>query len=232
MHLFSHLSKFFFVFLDNLQLSTIHANPSASSALHSFFTALPLIFHHHPLTTLTILLHLVALDTVVADIAGSESSTSSSNTNLLFEEDPLNNYMEEIVVLTAACRGIEIVVATHCKQLHEALVRVTQQICTTAAALQTSVGSEVPALGEVLVSSGVPLSPWERPKVFSGLCRVCLLSEAVVGGSVEAATAAVVGGSVEAATAASCAEQLAVGSQELTSKLKHFAALKTELLLY
>ena len=155
---------------------------------------------------------------MVADIAGSESSSSSScNTNLLFEEDPLNNYMEEIVVLSAACRGIEIVVATHCKQLHEALVRVAQQICTTAAALKTSVGSEVAALGEVLVSSG---SPWERPKVFLGLCRVCLLSEAVVGGS------------VEAATAAGCAEELAVGSQELMSKLKHFAELKTELLLY
>lgn len=143
--------------------------PSASSALPSFLSVLPHVFREHPNTALTVLLQLVALDS-------EPSETDSDHSNLLFEEDPLNNYMEETVVLAAACRGVQTLVSSHYRQLESAIGHTAQQLCSTATALLERC-SEV---------GGVSFSPWENPKLYLGLCRVSLLSEAIVCGCVDA----------------------------------------------
>ena len=137
--------------------------PSASSALPSFLSILPHVFRDHPSTALTVLLQLVALDS-------EPSKTDSDHGNLLFEEDPLNNYMEETVVLAAACQGVQTLVSSHYHQLESAIGHTAQQLCSTATALLQRC-SEV---------GGVSFSPWEKPKLYLGLCRVSLLSEAIV----------------------------------------------------
>ena len=89
---------------------------------------------------------------------------------MLFEEDPLNNYMEEIRVLTAACEAVETLLAGHCCELLQSVVSLTRRLQTISKALIDN------------HERGGYLSPWDQPQVFLGLCKVSLLSEAVVKG--------------------------------------------------
>ena len=140
------------------------SNPSSSSALDSYISCLPLALHRHPHTALTILLTLVDLQSVVLE---------KENENILFEEDPLNNYMEEMSILRVACTAIEKLIAHHSKFMTETLTRLSQEVQSLATAVMAKLeGSKY----------AVSFSPWDEPNVFHCLCKVSLLSETVVNG--------------------------------------------------
>lgn len=136
---------------------------------------------------------------------GVENKRSGSG-NLLFEEDPLNNYMEEVVVLTIACRAIKTLIVSHCEVLHKPLVVLAQQLCSVASNLQAKLNSDAVEL----CPTDRMFSPWDEPQVFLGFSKVSLLSEAVVDGVVEADYAL---------------------SHEFTELTRDLKELKTELLL-
>ena len=197
-----------FYLLENLHSIIASERPSPSSALHSYILSLPIILHHHPTTTFNILLRLVDLDTSLVNVVENKSQGSG---NVLFEEDPLNNYMEEVRVLTAACRAMKYLIASHCKQLHNHLVSLAQQVHTIAKSLQTHYSESTCASVGFETSFIVNrFSPWDRPQVFLALCKVALLCEAVVDGAMDA-------GHSE--------------SHELIKLLSHYTELKTTLLL-
>ena len=142
----------------------ITSHPSSSSALQLYLSCLPLVLHRHPQTALKILLGLV----------GHESlRLEKENENVLFDEDPLNNYMEEISVLRVSCRAIETLLTSHSEDVKETLARVSEQVQSEATALKAKLE------GRMCPSS---FSPWDEPNVFIGLCKVFLLSDAVVNG--------------------------------------------------
>ena len=148
--------------------------PSASSALCSYIASLPLVFPHHPHTIFTLLLQLVNFNA---------SEASHGGGNLLFEEDPLNNYMEEIVVLTETCSAMKTLIGVHHEHLHKPLLVLTEQLCSRASSLQMELSDATDINSEVFHE----FSPWEKQHAFLTLCKVCLLAEAVVDGVVEAA---------------------------------------------
>lgn len=189
--------------LENLHSRITSEKPSPSSALHSYITSLPIILHH-PTTTFNILLHLVDLDTSLVNVVENKARCFG---NVLFEEDPLNNYIEEVRVLTAACRAIKDLIVCHCKQLHNRLVSLAQQLHIVATNLQTNY-SELTCTSVDFTSFIVNrFSPWDKPHVFLALCKVALLCEA---------------GVVEA-----CYSE----GQEPIKLLTHYTELKTALLL-
>ena len=148
--------------------------PSACSALCSYIASLPLIFPNHPHITFTLLLQLVNLNA---------SEASHGGGNLLFEEDPLNNYMEEIVVLTETCRAMKTLISVYHEQLHKPLLVLTEQLCSLANSLQMKLPD---AIDTAFHNLSAEFSPWEKQDVFLTLCKVCLLAGAVVDGVVEA----------------------------------------------
>ena len=151
--------------------------PSPSSALCSYIASLPLVFPHHPHTTFTLLLQLVNLNA---------SELSHGGGNLLFQEDPLNNYMEEIVVLTETCSAMKTLIGVHHEQLHKPLLVLTEQLCSRASSLQMKL-SDATDIEQVNSEVFHEFSPWEKQHVFLALSKVCLLAGAVVDGMVEAA---------------------------------------------
>ena len=94
--------------------------------------------------------------------------------NLLFEEDPLNNYMEEITVLVAVCRAVESLLSSHSRELKQDLAK---QVKDVAILLFSRVNSSENGCAVERVS------PWDEQHVFHGLCKVALLSEALVNGA-------------------------------------------------
>ena len=150
-------------------------HPSASSALRSYITSLPLLLHHCPHTTLSVLLQLVDLDESLA-------KKSDGTNNLLFEEDPLNNYMEEISVLTAACRALKTLLSNHCEELCEPLISLVQKVQSIGTFLLAEVTSSDDNINSRMVGK---FSPWDQRQVFLGLCKVALLSQAIVDGASE-----------------------------------------------
>lgn len=109
--------------------------------------------------------------------------------------------MEEMVVLAAACQGVQTLISSHHHQLELAISHTARQLCSTATALLERC-SEV---------GGVSFSPWEKPKLYLGLCRVSLLSEAIVIG---------------------CADMSFPHSHSLPlDQLREYAVLKSKLLL-
>ena len=154
--------------------------PSACSALCSYIASLPLIFPNHPHTTFTLLLQLVNLNA---------SEASHGGGNLLFEEDPLNNYMEEIVVLTEICHAMKTLISVYHEQLHKPLLVVTEQLCSLANSLQMKLPDAADTErvnSEAFHNLPAEFSPWEKQDVFLALCKVCLLAGAIVDGVVEA----------------------------------------------
>lgn len=139
------------------------SHPSSSSALQSYILCLPYTLHRYPQTALTILLCLVDLESLLVE---------KEHENVLFEEDPLNNYMEEISVLRTACKALEVVVAAHYGDLKE-ILRLSQQVKNMA--------TVVIARLEISTDSDI-FSPWDEPNVFHGVCKVSLVSEALVNG--------------------------------------------------
>ena len=162
-----------FFLLEGACVLATSSHPSASSALNSYIHFLPFLLHNHPQITHTILLHLLHLDTLLVDIKSSGRAT-----NLLFEEDPLNNYMEEMNVLTVVCGAMKTLVACYCDQLHERLISFIQQVCDVGKVLLAEINI---GLEDILCS----FSPWDHPVLFLGLCKVTLVSEAVVDGLAE-----------------------------------------------
>ena len=180
-------------------------SPSPSSGLLSFLSSLPLLFTDQPHIALSVLLKLVALD---SDLSAAPPSDSGIHSNPLFEEDPLNNYMEEAEVLAAACQAVQLLLSTHTTNLQtqphlqtqlDTLVR--ELVATATHFLGSESGENV---------EGLSFSPWERPGHYLGLCRLTLLSEAVLVG---------------------CGECGIHGNQDLWSKLKKYAALGNRLLV-
>ena len=161
--------------LENACVLATSSHLSASSALNSYIQSLPLLLHNHPQITHTILLHLLHFDTILVDIKSSGSST-----NLLFEEDPLNNYMEEMNVLTVVCGAMKTLVACHCDQLHQPLISLIQQLYDVGRALLVEANFQESSSEDGHVLCG--FSPWDCPVLFLGLCKVTLVSEAVVDG--------------------------------------------------
>ena len=147
---------------------TTSPHPSPSSALNSFILSLPLILHHQPHVTLKILLHLVDLDASILE------KRSSYTSNLLFEEDPLNNYMEEMTVLADVCNAMKTLIAHHHEQLQEPLSHLVQHLCDIGSSLLVEA-----KLGGKNGRTVCNLSPWDNPLLFLCLCKVTLVSEAV-----------------------------------------------------
>lgn len=151
-------------------------SPSPGSALQSFIKALPSILHHCPHTTLSVLLHLVDLDA-----SQQVESKSGVDCNPLFEVDPPNNYTEEVVVLTAVSQALKILTASYCEALHKHLVTLAQQVQHVGNLMLAQV-----TLGSKDGPISYKFSPWDKPHVYLGLCKVALLSEAVVDGTLQA----------------------------------------------
>ena len=97
--------------------------------------------------------------------------------NLLFEEDPLNNYMEEITVLVAVCRAVESLLSSHSRELKQVFLDLAKQVKDVAIILFSRVNSSENGCAVERVS------PWDEQHVFHGLCKVALLSEALVNGA-------------------------------------------------
>ena len=135
--------------------------PSCSSALQSYLISLPIILGHVPQKTLEFLLRIVDLPSSHADKPAPVGSG-----NLLFEEDPLNNYMEEITVLRAACSAMETLIANHCKSLN--VLSLAQQVKSVGSSLLAKLDSNI--------------SPWTEQHWFHDLCKVALVREALVNG--------------------------------------------------
>ena len=153
-----------------MYIAMASTSPSPPSALQTFIIALPVILHHCPHTTLSVLLHLVDLDA-----SQQVEAKSVVDCNPLFEPDLPNNYAEEVVVLTAVSWAFNILIASHYEALHRCLVTLARQV-------------QHVMLSHITLSSNIScnLSPWDKPHVYLGLCKVALISEAVVDGIVKA----------------------------------------------
>ena len=167
-----NVNRFWFLFTGGLPFAT--ESPSPSSGLLSFLSSLPLIFTHRPHIALSILLRLVDLD---SDLSSLPPPDHGGHSNPLFQEDPLNNYMEEVEVLAVACQAVQLLLSTHTAYLQTQLDTLVGKLVATATHF---LGSQS---GENV--QGLLFSPWERPGHYLGLCRLTLLSEAILVGSGE-----------------------------------------------
>lgn len=138
--------------------------PSSSSALQSYLTSLPLILHRHPHTPLTILLGLIDLESIEKELKPRDQ------TNILFEEDPLNNYLEEMVVISAAGAALETLLSHHTTELLSTVESLIELIRRVTTALESK------------RSIQVQFSPWNERNIFLGLSKVSLVSRAVTNG--------------------------------------------------
>jgi hypothetical protein len=157
-------------FVENLHTVIACPSPSSSSALQSFVSSLPLVLYRDPQSAFTVLLHLLNLD------SSQVESRSSGTSNLLFEEDPLNNYLEEVVVLASACRALKTLVTHHSEKLLDRLFGLAEQVTSSTLLVEVN-------FDQCTSASMCKFSPWDKPQMFLRLYKVALVSEAVVNGT-------------------------------------------------
>lgn len=135
-------------------------NPSL--AMEWFIKSIPALIPNLPDLALSTLLHLLP------DDLGDPTDSSS---NLLFDEDPINEYTEDVVVLQHICSCLRGMLAKHEELISHQLI--LDHLDTKSEKLSKKDED----------SSSVNISAWENPKQFMKRVRCNLLHSAL--GNVE-----------------------------------------------
>ena len=130
-------------------------NPNAPSVLKWFLKMISVMLPRE--MALDILLGLLSLE--------DKMPMDSSSGNVLFDEDRLNDYLEEVVLTQSICDCIEDFIRTHhslpCSELQSLVEKLVFQL--------QSIHSECSFI-----------SPWEKQYTFMYICKLVLLSRALL----------------------------------------------------
>lgn len=88
-----------------------------------------------------------------------------ADSNILFDEDPINNYTEETLLVQSVCACLQDLISTHYAELRPNL---EDLVCKLLHLFQSS------------VPNNCAFSPWENVGMFSYLCKLLLLMKLVL----------------------------------------------------
>ena len=125
-------------------------SPNPSSAMEWFIKSIPMMVPGLPELALSTLLYLIPNDL-------EEDPSDNNSSNPLFDEDPINEYAEDVLLLQHISRCLTDLFAKHKELTHELILDY----------LHTSTGSAKVSKRDEEVN----ISIWENPKQFMTLVR-------------------------------------------------------------